>query len=104
VSAAERRVSGANELTVDSVVVASTQQVACEVQTETVVLSLRNGEYFGLNDVGTAIWRVIQEPCTVAELRDRLLEQYSGIGSEECENEVLKFLRRAVTLELINAS
>lgn len=104
VRTAEDRVRGADELTVNSVVVASRQQVACEVQSETVVLSLRNGEYFGLNDVGAAIWRLIQAPCSVAEVRDRLLEGYSGIESETCENEVLMFLRDAIALELVDAS
>jgi hypothetical protein len=92
------------ELTVDSVVVASKQQVACEIQNETVVLSLQNGEYFGLNDVGTAIWRLVQSPRTVAELRDQLLADYSGIASQECEEEILAFLREALAFELVDVS
>jgi Coenzyme PQQ synthesis protein D (PqqD) len=98
---ARRDVTDDPLLTVNTTVVASRKQVSCDVQDETVLLSLKNGEYFGLNDVGASIWRLIQEPKTVREIRDTLLDQYAEITADECEAEVVKFLREMITMELV---
>lgn len=94
----------ASELTLHSIVVVSKDQVSCEIQDETVLLSLSNGEYFGLNSVGSTIWRLIQTPRTIGELRDALLDEYSGISPEACEEEILSFLQQTIALELVETS
>jgi hypothetical protein len=91
-------------LTVNTVVVASQNQVSCDVQEEVVLLSLKNGEYFGLNPVGASIWRLIQRPKTVGEIRDALLAEFSEISTAECEAEVMKFLRDMISLDLVETS
>lgn len=88
-------------LTLDSEVVASPQQVSCEVASEAVLLSLESGEYFGLNEVGASIWRLIQHPRTVSELRDALLGEYEGVAPDECLQQVLAFLDEMSQLGLV---
>jgi hypothetical protein len=88
-------------LSVNTVVVASKNQVSCDVQEEVVLLGLKNGEYFGLNAVGASIWRLIQEPRTVGAIRDELLVEYVDVTAAECEAEVVKFLREMIAMELV---
>ena len=89
-------------LSLDTTVFASPQQVSCDVANEAVLLSMRDGEYYGLNEVAASIWRLIQEPRTVLEIRDALLEEYSGIDAEECERAVIGFLGQMIALNLID--
>ena len=94
----------AKGLSLDTIVVASRQQVSCDVADEAVLLSLRDGEYYGLNGVGASIWRLIQRPCPIREIRDALLEGYDDVDSAECERAVLEFLNEMTALELVEVA
>ena len=89
-------------VSLDTAVRASPQQVSCDVADEAVLLSMRDGEYYGLNEVGASIWRLIQEQRTVVEIREELLAQYAGIDALECEQAVLSFLSEMISLRLVD--
>jgi len=57
---------------------------AQEVDGEMVLLDMNSENYFGLDPVGTDIWKAMQEQETLKEVLDTLLEQY------DVEEEVLK--------------
>lgn len=57
---------------------------AQEVDGEMVLLDMNSENYFGLDEVGTAIWQAMQEKESLKEVFDILLEQY------EVEEDVLK--------------
>jgi hypothetical protein len=56
-----------------------------------VVLHLGSGVYSGIEGVGSAIWKDLQEPRTVREIIDRLLQAYD-VSPELCERQTLAFL------------
>ena len=91
-------------LPLTAVVTAIPDQVSCELSGEVVVLSQRNGEYFGLNEVAASVWNLIQSPRTVLELRDSLLEEFAGITPERCVQEVVRLLLELRDLELVSIS
>jgi hypothetical protein len=93
--------SGTFDLSLDTRIAASPRQVSCDVADETVLLSLDNGEYFGLNEVGASIWRLIQEPRSVGEVRDALLSMYDGIAADDCLAHVLAFVQELHGLGLV---
>lgn len=90
-----------SRLTLSSVVSVSQEQISCELSGEVVVLSLRNGEYFGLNPVAAAVWTLLQLPRSVREVRDELLSRFSGITPEQCALEVLSLLEELRRMELL---
>jgi hypothetical protein len=94
-------VSRIMSISLETTVIASPQQVSCDIADEAVLLSMRNGEYYGLNEVGASIWKLIQQPRTVVQVRDALLEEYTDIEVEECEKEVLTFLNEMISLDLV---
>jgi len=57
---------------------------AQEVDGEMVLLDMNSENYFGLDEVGTAIWQAIQDKENLKEVFEVLLEQY------EVEEDVLK--------------
>lgn len=95
-------VSSSSPLSLGTVVVASPQQVSCDVADEAVLLSMRDGEYYGLNEVAASIWRLVQQPRTLLQVRDLLLQEYEGISASECERAVAGFLSEMLALNLID--
>ncbi len=47
-----------------------------EVSGETVLLDLNNENYFGLNEVGTRIWQLLQEDGSLLSVLERMLKEY----------------------------
>jgi hypothetical protein len=94
-------VSSTNSFALDTRVVASSQQVSCDVASEAVLLSMHDGEYYGLNEVAATIWRLIQRPRTIRDIRDALLDEYSGIDHDECQRAVLDFLGEMLALHMV---
>jgi len=88
--------------TLESVVLATPEQVSCDIAGEAVLLSMRDGEYYGLNEVAASIWRLIQQPQKVGHVRDALLEEFEDIDAVECERAVLGFLNEMISLRLVD--
>jgi len=74
-------------------VVARQDQVSSDLAGETVILDLKSGVYYGLNQVGASIWNLIQEPKTVNEVRDVLLAKYK-VEPEQCDRDLLALLEQ----------
>jgi hypothetical protein len=75
----------------NSIVVAVKSQVSCELDAEAVILHFDKGIYFGLNDVGTVVWSLIQNPRMVRELRDIIMREYE-VSADQCERDLLALL------------
>ena len=84
----------------DSTVVAAKDQVSSDLGGEVAILDLKAGVYYGLDAVGARIWSLIQEPRTVNEIRDILLEEYE-VEPERCERDLLVLLQRLADESLI---
>jgi Coenzyme PQQ synthesis protein D (PqqD) len=50
--------------------------LTAEVDGEIVMMSIEQGRYFGLDDIGSDIWRRIDSPCLFGDLIDRLAADY----------------------------
>jgi hypothetical protein len=79
------------QIDLNSVVAAVADQVSCDLEGEAAVLNLKTGVYYGLDDIGAAIWRMLNEPRRVDELVDALLGEYE-VDREECQRDVIALL------------
>lgn len=76
----------------DTIVQAVSHQITGDLPDgDIVILNLKDGVYFGLNDVGRRIWCLIQEPLIVSEILKVLLDEYN-VDPEECSREVIRLL------------
>lgn len=89
-----------SEFTPSTSVVASREQVSCDVGDETVVLNLKDGVYYGLNAVAASVWKSIQQERTVAEIRDALVNEYE-VDPNACMEDVLILLAQLATWRLV---
>lgn len=85
------------EISPQAIISPMPEQISSELNGEVVILNLSSGVYYGLNEVGTRIWELIQQPCRFNELHNVLLEEYD-VPPDACQQELLKLL-----LELKNA-
>ncbi|MBX6364831.1 MAG: PqqD family protein [Gemmatimonadetes bacterium] len=88
-------------LSLDTIVVASGDQVSADLDGEAVVLDLKDGVYFGLNATGTQVWTRLQQPCSARELLSALLATYPDLPAEQGEADLLSMLENLQELGLI---
>ena len=74
--------------------------MACELNGEVVLLHLDRARYFGLQDVGAAIWNSLGEPISIADICDHILAQFD-VAPTVCRDHVIKFLTRLHGVGLI---
>ncbi len=84
-------------------VVAIKEQVSSELGEDAVILNLKTGIYHGLDAVGARIWHLLQEPRTVNDILNTLLQEYE-IEPERCERELVALLQKLADAELVKVS
>jgi hypothetical protein len=84
----------------DSIVVATSSQVSCELADEVMILNLNDGVYYGLDPVGTRIWELLQEERPVVSIRDALLAEFE-VNEERCERDLLRLLNDLIDARLV---
>ena len=80
-------------ISLQSVVVAGKDQIACSLGEDVAILSTRNGVYYGLDPIGARVWKLLQEPRSVDEICLTLLDEYE-VGAERCEADLFDLLQR----------
>ena len=84
-----------------SIVVAAQDLIGCDLGGEEVILDLDSGIYYGLNEVGASIWKLIQEPKSIAEIRDAIMADYD-VQLERCESDILRLLSELAEKNLVS--
>lgn len=92
-----------SEISTDSIVVATKDQVSSDLAGETVLLSMQSAMYYGLDEVASRIWELVREPTRVSEVRDAITREYD-VDPERCEADVLAFLRELADKGLIEVA
>jgi hypothetical protein len=88
----------------DSILIASRHLVFADLSSDTadsvVILNLTDGVYYELTEVGTRVWNLIQQPCSIRFLLDKLLEEYE-VDAERCEEDLLALARNLAKCGLV---
>ena len=80
--------------------VAIKEHLYSDLNGEAVILSTKNGKYYGLNEVGRCIWKAIKDPTNLEEIQARVLAEYE-VDEETCHCEVSSFLQKMLDEGLI---
>ena len=73
---------------------------AREFDGETVMMNKSLDSYFGLDEVATRIWQIIEKQHTIFEIRDILISEYD-ITPEQCLNDIQPFIEKLIVDELV---
>lgn len=79
-------------LTINTILEASQDQVSADLtadsSTAVVILGLKDGKYFELNEVGARVWQLIQQPRSLQSVLDALMEEYE-VTADQCQNDLM---------------
>jgi coenzyme PQQ synthesis protein D (PqqD) len=92
--------SGGKAISPGSIIVASKEQVSCDLDGEAAILNLKDGVYYGLDEVGAAVWKLVQVPRTVGEVRNALMDEYE-VDQAQCEQDLLTLLSELAAVRLV---
>ncbi|MFA6449417.1 MAG: PqqD family protein [bacterium] len=63
-----------------------------EIEGETVLLDLKSGVYYSLNEVGSEIWRLLADKATEEELVDAITAKYE-VAKDEAARDVSELIK-----------
>lgn len=75
----------------DTTIIRTNKALVSSIEDELVMFDVNAGQYYGLNNVATAVWNHLETEKTVDELAQALTTEFD-ISIEECRKELLKFL------------
>ena len=74
--------------------------LATDLGNEMVLFNTQNEKYYGLNDVGTRVWALIQKPKTVGEIVKIIAGEYD-VEPEQFERDLTRLLQDLQSANLI---
>lgn len=83
-----------------SIIVADKDLLCCNLSEGAVILDLKSGVYYGLDDVGTYIWGLIQEPRVMTDICAAVLAEYA-VEPERCRSDLRQLLAEMIDRNLI---
>ncbi|MFD0829872.1 lasso peptide biosynthesis PqqD family chaperone [Neobacillus sp. M.A.Huq-85] len=87
-------------ISLNNIVVQGSGNIVSDMDGEKVMLSILNGKYYNLGEVGGRIWEQIEQPIAVNQLIDNLMSYYQ-VEKTDCENQVISFLEVLLNRNLI---
>ncbi|MGM0883164.1 MAG: lasso peptide biosynthesis PqqD family chaperone [Bacillota bacterium] len=87
-------------ITANELVVQSDGYLVSEMNGEKVMLSIENGKYYNLGQLGGRVWELMASPVTIQDMAKQLVTEYE-IEPEECEQQVRRFLQQLASEGLI---
>ncbi|MEM7011500.1 MAG: lasso peptide biosynthesis PqqD family chaperone [Verrucomicrobiota bacterium] len=73
------------------------------IDEDTVLLSLETNNFYGINEVGSRIWELLESPIAVTNLCRQLLDEFE-VSEELCREHVLLFLNSLAKDGLVEAA
>ena len=90
-------------ITLQSIVVATKDQISTEIGNEAVILNLGNGVYYGLNPLAVYVWSRIREPRVVGAICEDILSEYN-VERDRCTSDLLNLLNDLAAHKLIEVA
>jgi hypothetical protein len=87
-------------LTTETTAVAAENALSTTIDGETVILHRDAGKYYGLNEVGTFIWELLQEPRSLDELCQEVITAYD-VERQRCRNDIEELLVELAETDLV---
>jgi hypothetical protein len=87
-------------LSMQSTIVASQEQVASKIDEEVAILGLKKGIYYSLDSVGVFVWDYIQQPHTLTEVCEAVMQEYD-VEKAQCEQDMIEFFTDLLQHELV---
>lgn len=74
--------------------------IVATMNEETVMMDVLSGKYYSLGVTGGAIWNILEEPTSLEEIIEKLLQEFN-VDKGVCSIQVQQFLEDAIAKEII---
>jgi hypothetical protein len=92
-----------NMITIESTVKAVEDQVSCDLAEEAVILNIKNGVYYGLDEIGAVIWKLLRSGIKVEQIVNAVTSEYD-VDEEQCTKDMIDFFTDLESYGLIEVS
>ncbi len=79
----------------------SSEVLTQEVGGETVILDLKSEGYFGLDEIGTRIWQLIQEQKNLQSVTETMLNEYD-VEPDQLKTDIKNLINELVKSGLVD--
>lgn len=80
--------------------VRSSEPLTAVVDGETVMFSQDQGSYFGLDEIGTRVWQLLEEPRSIDDVCAALRDEFE-VDAETCQRDVGALVEQLREAQLI---
>ena len=80
--------------------IAADDVLVTEFGNETVLLNLQDGVYYGLEDTGALVWKLLRQPVSVTHIRDAVVAAYD-VDPARCERDIRALISDLADRQLI---
>lgn len=87
-------------ITANDLIVQSEGNLVSDMDGEKVMLSIENGKYYNLGQMGGQIWELIASPVTINGVVEQLVAEYE-IEPDVCRQQVCTFIQQLATDGLV---
>lgn len=87
-------------ITLESIVLRNPEIVHRTIDNDIVMMSIRKNNFYGINEIGSKIWNMLENETQVNKLVEKLIQLYS-VDNKTCTNDVIDFLKEVLKHELI---
>lgn len=87
-------------ITLSTTIQRNPEILASDLDGEKVMMSIQQGEYYGLGKTGTFIWDHIEKSITLKELVTLITKKYN-VSQEQCFNDIKPFITDLIEKELV---
>jgi hypothetical protein len=71
-----------------------------DIAGDTVMMNVEQGEYYGLDAIGTRIWRLLEHDVRIEEICTLLGNEYE-VSDTQCRDDILCFLQELLEHHII---
>ena len=86
-------VTATTDINPQTLLARSNQVLYSEVDGDVTMMSVENGKYYSLKEVGARIWALLEQPMSPEQICSQLMVEYR-VDRERCEGEVIRVMRQ----------
>ena len=89
-----------DNITLENFVVRAGELISTDLDEETILMSIEQGAYYGMEETARRIWQLLETRQKVAQLCGQLAAEYN-VTPEICQHDVLSYLEELQSEGLI---
>ena len=84
---------GTKSIDLQTIVRRSDELLSSDLDNETVMMDIERGDYYGLDDIGSRIWALAENPISIADICSELGEEFD-VDADTCAADVMPFIQK----------